>query len=97
MPIEDDSDYTFGMAKEAIDEELVKHSTSGIEWGEIDDYERASEARTFNAKNWRGDILNSLKAMEEEFPPQNYVLIQREVAEKDYLYSIQAYPRRKSV
>lgn len=97
MPIEDELSYTFGMDKETIDQELAKHSTSGSEWGEIDDYEPASEERTFQAKNWRGDILNSLKKMENEFPPETFVLIQREVVEKDYLYSIQAYSRRKSV
>jgi hypothetical protein len=95
MPIENDSNYTVGKDKKAIDEELAMHSTSGTEWGEIADYEAGVEPRNFKVKNWRGDILNSLKQMEEEFPPGDYVLIQREFVERDYAYSVQPYPRRK--
>ena len=95
MPIENDFSYTFGKDKEAIDAELAKHSTSGSEWGEIADYAAGEEPQLFKVKNWRGDILNSLKGMEEEFPAADYVLIQREFAERDYAYSVQPYPRRK--
>jgi hypothetical protein len=76
--------------------ELHKHSTSGSEWKAIDFEEKECDAIKFYKKPGPYAVIDAIRDLEKQYPPEDFVLIQREYStEVPESFTIQPYPRKK--
>lgn len=76
--------------------EMHKHSTSGSEWKAIDTEGKDYDAIKFYKKPGPDAVIDTIRDLEEQYPPADFVLIQREYStEVPESFTIQPYPRKK--
>lgn len=76
--------------------EMHKHSTSGSEWAAVDFEGVAYDPIKFYKKPGPDAVIDAIRGLEEQYPPEDFVLIQRQYStEVPESFTIQPYPRQK--